>query len=371
MPTRKKLMLLVLPAVCLHACHNAVPEQDTADFSVKGDTVVISDNSNLKSKLVTSPVQSQPYRLQMLTAGTVKAIPTQYAEIAPPFSGRVVKSNMRLGMRVTPETPLFEISSPDFMTAQKVFFQEKSQMQLAEKTLKRQEDLKANGVGTEKDLEEAQTAYDVAKKEYENAVVGIKVFKADPDNLILGQPLVVKAPISGEVLDNRIVVGKFINDNSSSIAIVAELSKVWVAGQIKEKDIRYIHALDECSIQVAAYPDKHIKGKIYHVNEMVDEDTRSVQVLIECDNKDHLLKPGMYVTVDFINAPTTAILIPSRAVLQSNDQSFVYVQVAPGRYLKRKIETSGSDNDRVIISAGLHPGDIIVSGGAFYLSNAK
>ncbi len=369
--TIKKLILSFLPAVCLYACHNAPPEQDTVDFSMKGDTVVVPGNSTLKSKLITSVVQSRPYRLQLLTAGAVKAIPTQYAEIAPPFSGRVVKSYMRLGMRVTPETPLFEISSPDFMTAQKIFFQEKSQMQLAEKTLKRQEDLKANGVGTEKDLEEAQTAYDVAKKEYENAVVGIKVFKADPDNLILGQPLVVKAPIVGEVLDNKIVVGKFINDNSSSVAIVAELSKVWVAGQIKEKDIRYIHALDECSIQVTAYPDKYIRGKVYHVNEMVDEDTRSVQVLIECDNRDHLLKPGMYVTVDFINAPTQTILIPSRAVLQANDQSYVYVQAGPGKYLKRKIATSGSDSDRVIITAGLQPGDIIVSEGAFYLSNAK
>ena len=353
--------LCLITLVLLAACEGKAPEQDAPNFTVQGDTVIVPDNSNLKSKLVLSTVQTEPYRLQMLTAGTVKAIPTQYAEIAPPFAGRVVKSYLRLGMRVTPETSLFEISSPDFMTAQKVFFQEKSQLQLAEKTLKREQDLIEHGVGTQKDVEEAQTAYDVEKKEYENAVIGIKIFKADPDNLALGQPLVVKSPISGEVLDNKIVVGKFINDNASSVAIVAELSKVWVAGQVKEKDIRFIHALDECNIEIAALPEKHIKGKVYHVNEIVDEDTRSVQVLIECDNKDHTLKPGMYVTVNFVNAPTSAILIPAKAVLQSNDQSFVFAEVAPGKYVRRKIETAGSDNNRIVIKSGLNDGDKIIS----------
>src|SRR3974377_224865 len=175
----KQTILLLLSVSLLAACASKEPEKDEANYLVHGDTIIIPQNSNLKSKLIVSSVQMEPYRLQMLTAGTVKAIPTQYAEIAPPFSGRVIKSYLKLGMRVTPETPLFEISSPDFITAQKNFLQQQSQVQLAEKTLKRQQDLIANGVGTQKDFEEAQTAYEVARREYENAVVGIKIFKAD------------------------------------------------------------------------------------------------------------------------------------------------------------------------------------------------
>ena len=83
------------------------------------------------------------------------------------------------------------------------------------------------------------------------------------------------------------------------------------------------------------------------MNDMVDEDTRSVQVLIECNNADHTLKPGMYVTVDFVNAPTQAILIPTAALLQRNDESFVYTEPSPGKYVKRKIETAGTDHEQV------------------------
>nr|WP_068889459.1 efflux RND transporter periplasmic adaptor subunit [Pedobacter panaciterrae] len=355
----------------LWSCNSQVNEIEKSNYILYGDTIIIPEKSNLKGKLKAVVVQDEPYQIQLFTAGTVKAIPTEYAEIAPPFQGRVTKSYMRLGMKTTPATPLFEISSPDFITAQKLFFQAKSQMLQAQKKLKRQQDLIANGVGTQKDLEEAQTAFEVEKKEYENAVIGIKIFNADPDKLSLGQSLVVHSPIKGEVIENKVVLGQFIKDDATSVATVAELSRIWIAGQVKEKDIRFIHELDECKIEIAALPAKHIKGKVYHVNEMVNEDTRSVEVLIEVDNSEHALKPGMYVTVNFVDAPVKAILIPSKAVLQDNDSSFVFVETASGRYMKRKVEIGGTDSDRVIIQSGLYNGDKVVSEGGFYLLEAK
>lgn len=46
-------------------------------------------------------------------------------------------------------------------------------MQQALRTLRRQQDLMNHRIGAQKDLEEAQTNYDIAGKEYENAVIGI------------------------------------------------------------------------------------------------------------------------------------------------------------------------------------------------------
>ncbi|MBB5646048.1 efflux RND transporter periplasmic adaptor subunit [Pedobacter cryoconitis] len=353
------------------SCKQQIAKEPAANYTMKGDVITVPDNSVLKGKLKIIDVDTESYSMKMMTAGTVKAIPTQFAEIAPPFQGRVTKSYLKLGLKTTPETPLFEISSPDFIAAQKVFFQEKSQMQQAERTLKRQKDLMANGVGVMKDLEEAQTAYDVEKKEYENAVMGIKIFKANPEKLSLGQALVVHAPIVGEVIENKVVLGQFIKDDAASVATVANLSKVWIVGQVKEKDIRYIHEKDECEIEVAAFPGKKIKGKVYHVNEIVDEDTRSVQVLIECNNSDHTLKPGMYVSVNFIDAPASVIMIPLKAILQMNEANFVFVVNPDGKYIKRKVETGGTDGDRVVIKSGLAKGERIVSEGGFYLLEAK
>lgn len=353
------------------SCNSKQTEKSSINYVVQGDTINIPSGSNLENKLKLLTIQSVSYSLPILTAGIVKAIPTQYAEIAPPFKGRVTRSYLQLGMKTSIGTPLFEISSPDFMEAQKVFFQERTQSAQAYKNLRRQEDLVAHGVGTKKDLEEAQTAYEMAAKEYENALIGIRLFKADPDKLSLGQPLVVCAPIAGEIIENKVVLGQFIRDDAASIATVAELSQIWIASQVKEKDIRFINKLDECSISVAALPEKQIKGKVYHVNEIVDETTRSIQVLVAVDNKDRTLKPGMYVNVSFIPAPSAAVLVPAKAIMQMSNTSFVFVALAPGRYIKRKVETTGSGTDKVVIQSGLNPGEQIIAEGGFYLLDAQ
>lgn len=367
----KKILLLIGSIILVQSCSNNEPEQEQTDFTLEGDTIVVPANSTLKPKLKTYVVKEEPHSLQMITAGTVKAIPNNYAEIAPPFPGRIVKSHIRLGQKVSQGSPLFDLSSADFFDAQKTLLQAKQEYKLAEQNLKRQQDLKKNGIGAEKDLEEAETNFDIQKKEYENAEAGLKLFGVNPDEMILGQPLTVRSPIDGEVIVNDLVVGKFIKDDASAVALVAELSRVWIVGQVKEKDIRFIHELDGAEIQVAAYPEKKIIGKVYHVEEIVDEATRSVQVLVEAANEDHTLKQGMYVTVKFIDLPQNALFVPSKAILQYNDKSFVFVQISNNKYVRRYVETGITEDGKVAIIKGLKANETIISEGAFYLLEAK
>lgn len=366
-----KTRLIAVGMLTAAACHPLKKEEAAATIHPQGDTIILPAGSPLQQKLSIQEVRSAPYSRQLSTAGTVRAIPTQYAEIAPPFQGRVTRSFLYLGMKTQPGTPLFEISSPDFIAAQKVFFQEKTQLQQAERTWKRQQDLLANGVGTQKNLEEAQTAYEVEKKEYENAAMAIRIFKANPDQLSLGQPLVVRAPLAGEVIDNKVVTGQFIKDDAAGVATVADLSAVWIAGQVKEKDIRFIRTGNECNIDVMALPGVLLKGKVYHINAVVDEDTRSVSVLIAVPNPGYALKPGMYVTVHFTDQPVSALQIPATALLQANDAPYVFVAVAAGRFVKRTVTINGNNNNNVVVTAGLQPREKIVSEGGFYLPAIK
>ncbi len=353
------------------ACQHAAITETEPTFSVHDELISVPEDSPLKNKLKVEEVGTEDYQLKITTSGTVKAISTQYAEIAPPFQGRVVKSYLKLGMKTNPETPLFELAAPDFMAAQKIFFQEKTQLEQAARTLKRQKDLMNHGVGTQKDLEEAQTAYEVEKKEYENAAAAIRLFKADPAKISLGQPLVVRAPIQGEVIENKVVLGQFIKEDAVPVAAIANLSEVWIAGKVKEKDIQHIHQQDACEVEVDALPGKKITGKVYHIQEILDEETRSIEVLIICKNTDHSLKPGMYGSVKFISAPTPAILIPLKAVLQASSSSFVFIETGAGKYQKRKIETGDTSGDKIVVRSGLNKGDKIVTEGGFYLLEAK
>jgi len=365
----KKIVYICIVAMAT-ACNSKTDFAENKNYTLQGDTIIISDNSVLKSKLSIETVKTELYHKKITTSGIVKAIPNNYAQIAAPFSGRITKSFVKLGQKVKVGSPIFEISSPDFNEACMVYFQAKQEMQLADKNLKRQRDLFENGVGVKKDLEEAEVNFELTKRDFENSIASLNVYNVNSEEIVLGQPLIIRSPIQGEIVENNIVIGQYMKEDAEPVAVVAELSKVWVVGQLKEKDISSIHESDEVEIKLPCLSDKIIKGKVYHISEILDEDTRSVQVFIECDNSDRIMKPGMYVSVQFSNPEEIAMLISEHSVLQQEKSSFVFVHLRDNKYIKRNIEIEGIDNKRLVLKSGLKPNEEIICEGGFYLLEA-
>ena len=127
----KKLFLLLLFAAFLTGCNGgADSDSASADNSVevRGDTLVVDQTSALAQRLECGVVSDTTYAATLTTTGVVSAIPSAYAEVAAPFSGRVVRSLVRIGQRVKAGTPLFEISSSDYAEVVKRLNQTKSEI---------------------------------------------------------------------------------------------------------------------------------------------------------------------------------------------------------------------------------------------------
>lgn len=77
----------------------------------------------------------------------------------------------------------------------------------------------------------------------------------------------------------------------------------------------------------------------------------------------------MYVNVRFIDQPEKVILVPSKAVLQGEDDSFVFVEVAPNEYTRKNVTIGGISGNQTVILSGLEKGDKIVSEGEFICLN--
>lgn len=357
--------------IMCYACAGQREEQETQDFSVSGDTITVSPQSPIAEKLKVSEATQELHQTTFTVSGVVKAIPNHYAEIASPFAGRVTRSFIRLGQKVSKGSPLFEISSPDFFETGKAYYQAKQEMELASKNLRREKDLYAHKVSAQKEVEEAEVNYELKKKDYENALAALKVFQIEPEQLVLGQPMIVRSPIVGEVVKNDIVIGQFMKEDADPVAVIADLNEVWVAANVKEKDMPLLSNLKQVEISLVSQLNRTFTGSIYHINELLDEDTRSVEVLIACDNKERLMKPAMYASVKLTDEAAETILIPTAAILQEENQAYVLLALGNNRCLKQKVETSATDGDKSIIRSGLKPGERYVSDGAFYLLNAN
>ena len=298
----------------------------------------------------------------------MQAIPTRFAYITPPFSGRVIKSHVSLGQKVKEGMPLYEINSPDFINTQKEFFQSSSSKELVKKEFLRKEELAKAGVCSMKELEEAKNSLLMAEKEYENIIAALNVYQIDnPEAMKLGQPLIIKSPVSGNIVENNIVNGQYIKDDSDPIAIVADLSRVWISAQVKEKDISYLKKGDILNFEVSARPGVLKEGEIFHIDDLVDESTRSIRVISVCDNDYSDLKIGMYATVKFFSEETEAVSVSENALMQNEKFTYVYKEIASDTYLRTPVGVGNTQNGIAIISSGLTKEDIIISEGGYYL----
>jgi cobalt-zinc-cadmium efflux system membrane fusion protein len=351
----------------LASCKPGSQADENTGVHYREDTVYVAAGAAVNARLTLYTVALQPYSAEFSTTGVVKAMAGQMAGIAPPFDGRVAQSFVKLGQRIQAGDPVFELHSAEFFEVVKSYYQTLQTKKMKESNLQRQRDLVKNGVGIARELEEAETDYEVAFRDYESAEANLRMFHINPAEMTWGQALKVVSPIAGEVVQTNMVIGQYVKSDAEPLAIVAELSNVWVVAQVKERNINSIRPDDTVEIYTEADPGHTIVGHISHISELLDEETRSVQVLITCDNKDRKLKPGMFASVHFMNVPVASILIPSNALLQKDESSYVLLQKGKGAYIRREVKATTANADELLVTEGLEAGDVIVAEGGIYI----
>lgn len=363
----KVYTLIALVLTSAYACHMDKGKDQSKDALVLTDTITIDSKSPVLSKIQVQQVEEQECQQEFRTTGTVQAMDGKMAEIATPFAGRISKINTRLGQYVKAGSTICELSSADYFDATKSYFQALTQKNQIEKQYKRQQDLYHHGVGSQKDLELAQSEYESAKSVLEQESARMKLFHADLSKLNVGQALRITSPIDGEIVKFHAVLGQYLKEDAEPIAIVANLSKIWVIAKVKERYVGLIQQNDKAVITSESVQNETIWGKIVHIGELIDADSRSIEVIIACDNPQRNLKPGMFTRVDFLSTPRKGLVVPSSAVLQAENQSFVFISAGKNKYIKRMVTVESLKDDKVRIIEGLKLGEKIVVTGGIYI----
>jgi cobalt-zinc-cadmium efflux system membrane fusion protein len=364
-------VVLVTSSFAIVACNNNSNQssEENGLMQLANDTIEIAQSSNLIGKLKTEKVTLSPYGATIKTTGEITPIPSQYAEIAAPLPGRVVKSHIHLGQDVRVGSPLYDIASSEYSEVAKEYIRTHSEMQQAERALNRVKDLFDNHVASSREVEEAQTAYNIARGEYNHALAATKEYQINTENLIVGRPMTVKSPIQGKVLKNDMVIGEYLKEDAEAKVIIANLNKVWLKANISEKDAPLVRNIQHVDIRTVANNDSVLHGKIVYVGGMLDPDTRTLQTIIECDNRNGELMPNMYADLTLYQAEKNCIIIPKEAVLQSKDGRYVMRKVGERLYCRTYVTVHSSSDGHVIVLDGLKVGDEIITKGVFYLAN--
>lgn len=177
----------------------------------------------------------------------------------------------------------------------------------------------------------------------------------------------IVAPAPGFVMAKNLSPGQRF-DKGTEILKIADLSRVWVLADIFGDQADFVKA--GATVRVRA-PERarEYTGRISAVQPLFDETTRTLKFRIELDNPGFVLKPGMFVDVDFPVSLPEAVTVPSDAVVDGGLRRTVFVDRGNGYFEPRRVETGWHMGDRVQIVKGLMAGERVVVSGSFLLDS--
>jgi Cu(I)/Ag(I) efflux system membrane fusion protein len=183
------------------------------------------------------------------------------------------------------------------------------------------------------------------------------------------QNIAVKAPADGIIDELTIREGAFLSPQQKVIG-GGSLDTVWVEAEVFERQSAWIEAGSKVDMVIANMPGAHWQGRVDYVYPVLDPKTRSMRVRMVFDNPDLNLKPNMYASLSIAgNMEQESLVVPRQAVIRNRDMTRVVLSLGEGKYRSVRIETGLENRDWIAVSAGLNPGDRVVTSAQFMLDS--
>ena len=264
------------------------------------------------------------------------------------FPGRVVRVGapgrpLQLGDLVKgpdskggPDT-LCAIESTDLANAKAAYLQADVQLKLDRENLTRTEQLLKKQILAEKYLLDAQSAVTKDNAVLDAARQQLLVFgltDADIKN-ISGQQgkermtYNLTSPSSGMIVEKGVVGGE-LADPTLNLFTVADTSRLWVWGDVYERDRPRVKEGQKMNVILASDPEHALPGdySVTWISPVIDANTRSIKIRGELDNSDGRLLAQMYATlVVTVNDGNGSIVVPTDAVVRKGPQAYVFVVI--------------------------------------------
>mgnify|MGYP000050093879 CR=1 FL=1 len=259
-----------------------------------------------------------------------------------------------LGEHVKKGQPLFEIYSPDLLTAQQEYLI----------ALQQQKGMRQNAAkGAESLLAASRTRlayWDLTDEQIARLERTGKIQKT----------ITIFSPASGVVIKKNALEGHYVKAGEHQYEI-ADLSSVWVDVDIYEYELPWVHKGMAAEMELAYIPGKRYVGEVLFIYPYLDPKTRTARLRLSFPNPDDELKPGMYANVYLENTlPGKHLVIPQEAVIDSGVRKRVFVSKGKGKFEPREVEIGVEGNNYMFeVLDGLSEGERIVVSGQFLLDS--
>jgi len=179
--------------------------------------------------------------------------------------------------------------------------------------------------------------------------------------------LTLRSPASGIVVEKNVVQGARIMQGMELYRI-ADLTRVWIEGEVFEKDLSLVRLGQVAVVSFDAYPGEEFGGRVTYVYPTVSTESRTGRVRVALANPGQRLKPGMYAKLDLAaDAGRMALMVPREAVHFTGERALVFVRDADGMLAPRVITPGLAAGAEIEVLSGLLVGEVVVASANFLI----
>lgn len=331
-------LALIIGLLTFQACGEKKQESKSVDKTKYTDTVSVE----------TEIAKLRELNITKTFSGTLEG--EEQANVVSKIPERITEVKIKVGDFISKGNLLFVL---DKGGASSQYFQTQAVYLNAEKNLERMKNLFNEGAVSRQSLDATQTAYDVAKANFEAAKSTVEI----------------TAPISGVITSLNVNIGDIANPQIV-MATVANINKLKAKFNVGESDLADFKIGQSANVYSELQPDLVQAGKIFQISKSADVQSRTFEVQTLFSNtNDKWFKPGMFCRVQ-VNLKTQkdALSIPFTAITEFENASGVFI-VSEGKVNFKSITTGLTDGKYVEVRSGLSSGDKIVTLGMNNLKN--
>ncbi len=355
-------------------------------------------------------VTAQKGTLASYTTVVGQAKPINKVQVTPQVQGRVAAVKVEVGDQVTAGQKLVQLDKEDLQIQvdqaqanvevaqanldkvqadpqEEKLAQLKAQVEQAEanyeqakKNYQRQQKLFEKDVISEQQLEASESQYIAAKSGYQSAKENLKMvkkgateeqiksIKAQVKQAKVGlrsaqsrlAKTEVEAPIAGIVSQVNVEAGEVAAQQP--VVSLLQLEQMKIMTYVSERHINQLEQGEQVKITFSALEETY-QGWINTISPEADPRKGKFLVEVVVDNSDRELKSGMYGAVKFQTAVREdKVVLPRTAVLTTADKDYVYL-VEDGQAVYQEVTTDVSNEQQVVITEGIKPGDKVIVDG--------
>ena len=342
-----------------HAGHN-----HESKATKHSDEIIFPKAQAAKTTFEVREIQPASFNQVVKTTGQVLAAPGDEAVIVATSNGVVSFSSNKLteGTKVQKGQSLFQISSKDIAEGD-YYTKVKATYEAAKASYDRAEALVKDKIISQKEFESTKLEFENAKTAYD-AVSNNKTAKG----------VSVNAPINGHMKNILVKEGEYITVGQP-LATVSQNQRLVLRAEVSQRYYNAMQSVQSANFKTPydnkVYSLEDLNGRLLSFGKTSNENSFFIPVSFEFDNKGEVI-PGSFVEVYLISSPIENTLsIPVSALTNEMGIYYVYVQIDEEGYRKQEVALGANNGKEVQIIKGLHPGDRVVTQGAYQVKMAS